>query len=225
MNKRMVAFIVAFLPSSAICQTGTIISNKAATIPTDKKISANDNRRIMYDFAACTVRWSRIRVKQYLETAPGSIESIKLSTKIAEGYCLMNGSITFKDSSYRAAAYDVMYHMDFAEDAPLDFSLVAPINYAQRGEGMTAEDAVSQSMLRQLADCAVRRGPAEARLLILAPIGSPAETIAFNAFVPSVSGCMTNDVTLKFSKFTMRGFVGEALYRLSTAAGLSQKDR
>jgi len=224
MNKVMAPFIVALLPSSAFCQTGTIISNKPAAIPSEKAISANDNRRIMYDFAACTVRRWRNGVKQFLETAPGSAESIKLATKLSVGSCLMNGSITFKDASYRAAAYDVMYHLDFAKkDAPLDFSSIPPIEYAQQGEGMTAEDAASQAVLRQLADCSVRSEPDKARLLILAPIGSPAETAAFSAFLPSVSGCMTNDVTLKFSKFTLKGFVGEALYRLSTAATLAGK--
>ncbi|MGA1850923.1 hypothetical protein VH570_08820 [Sphingobium sp. HT1-2] len=56
------------------------------------------------------------------------------------------------------------------------------------------------------------------RALILSPIGGPDESAAFAAVTPMVSACMPADATVNFSKISLRGYVGEALYRLSMAA-------
>lgn len=218
MNKQFVVFMMLICSSAANSQTGTILPRKSATIPADQRIRSDDKRKILYDYAACTVEESRKHVEQFLGTAPGSAEAEKLLLRAAPHSCLLNGSMTLSSSAYRAAAYNVLYDLDFAQSGPLDFSAVAPIDYAQRGGGMTAEDVATQSVLRKLADCAVRHEPFAARQLVLAYPGSADETSAFGTFTPHLSACMTNDVTVTFSKFTLKGYVGEALYRLSIAA-------
>jgi hypothetical protein len=225
MNKSVILSIMLIYSSSAISRTGTILPEKAAVIPSDQRIRSDDSRKILNDYAACTIDESRKRVEEFLAMAPGSAEAEQLLLKVAINSCLLNGSMTLNSSAYRAAAYDVLYHLDFKKHAPLDFSSVTPIEYVQRGKGMTAEDAAGQSVLRKLADCAVRHGPSDARQLVLAPIGSVAETSALGPLTPHLSACMTNDVTLKFSKFTLKGYIGEALYRLSIAARSAVKSR
>jgi len=87
----------------------------------------------MTDFAACTVRQSRRGVEKYVQTSPRSVEAQKLAIRLSTGSCLVNGSIIIQKSAYRAAVFDVLYHVDFAKDGPLDFSAVPPIGYAQAG--------------------------------------------------------------------------------------------
>ncbi|WP_336960224.1 hypothetical protein [Sphingobium aquiterrae] len=201
-----------------MAQTGTILKDLAAKIPADRTLSDADQRKLMYQFAECTVKKRHAGVQRYLATAPGSVESEKLVNKLIWSDCLIGGQISFEEPLYRAAAYDVMYHVDFAKTAPIDFSAVPSINYMSVAEADTNSEKDVNAPLRQLADCAVRHGPVQARQLILSPIGTSVETAAFSAMMPSVSACMTSDVTLKFSKLTLRGFVGEALYRLSALA-------
>jgi hypothetical protein len=218
MKKLVLAGAIAFAGcGSAAADTGSMAtSRRTAEIPEGRRPTAADTRRIMYDFAACTVRKRRSAISTYLDTTPGSRKAEAQGRKLALGSCLSSGTITFEETSYRAAIYDVLYHMEFAEQGPQDFSAVPVIDYQQATEDVGEID--QSAVLRRLADCAVRKGPVEARKLISARIDSVQEAAAFSALVPSISQCMSADATIKFSKFSLRGYVGEALYRLSVAA-------
>ncbi|QNG44340.1 hypothetical protein [Sphingobium yanoikuyae] len=171
----------------------------------------------MQDFAACTVRRWRHGVERYLDTVPESVEAQTMGARLATEDCLISGQMQFQEALYRAAAYEAMYRVTFARQGVSDFASVPPIDYAQPG-APTDKAASARATLRRLADCAVRHGPLEARALILSPIGGPDESAAFAAVTPMVSACMPADATVNFSKISLRGYVGEALYRLSMAA-------
>ena len=177
-----------------------------------------EKRQLMSDFASCTVRRWRSGVERYLDTAPGSHEAEDMAKRLSVDTCLASGEMAFEEPLYRAAAYEAMYRIKFVKEGVSDFSTIAPLDYAQAVAGGDGALVAAQTALRRLADCAVRHGPVEARKLILSPIGGPKEAAAFSTITPFISSCMTHDVTVTFSKISLRGYIGEALYRLSIAA-------
>lgn len=209
---------LALWPAIATAQTGTIIDNRGVEISTGKTFSQSEQRQLMDRFAACTVRRWKSGVVRYLASAPGSPEAEDMAKRLASDECLASGQIEISEPLYRAAAYEVMYRINFGRKAVSDFSSVPPINYAQSGKASPSPDLTAQATLRRLADCAVRQAPVEAQTLILSPIGGSEEAAAFSVITPFMSSCMASDATVTFSKLSLRGFVGEVLYRLSVAA-------
>ncbi|WP_443970904.1 hypothetical protein [Sphingobium sp. CR28] len=217
--RSFIAAAVMTLPAPVIAQTGTMFDNKPTNVPDDKALSDADRRKIMVGFANCTIKRWRTGVERYLATAPGSKDAAKLADRLSVNECLISGRMQFNEPLYRAAAYDALYNIIFAKSAPVDFSNVPPIDYATESGASVYGDVAAATSLRKLADCAVRYDPSKARALILSSVGSSSESSAFVAIASSTSKCMTNDMTLKFSKLTLRGVVAEALYRLSVNAG------
>ena len=72
--------------------------------------------------------------------------------------------------------------------------------------------------LRRFADCVVRAEPSQAHTLVWSRIGSRSEDDAFAALAPQMSGCLSKDRQLRFTKISLRGVIGETLYRLRTAS-------
>lgn len=213
--------VMSALPAAPLLAqaTGSLVRPAPAQMPERGKLSdAEQARATMYNYAACVAKSSPGRLRAYLQTFPGSNEARRVANTLSSDDCLSTGELRFSETLFRGGAYDVLYRKQFRVNGPTDLNAVAPLDYASGGDAEVLSNVSSIVALRKLADCTVRRSPANARTLILSTIGSKSEDTAFAGIVPNMSACMPADTKLKFSKAMFRGTVSEVLYRLSMAA-------
>jgi len=202
--------------------TGTRLGPK----PADISGARNEDDRVrqtMYSYAECVFTVSRKGVEKYLSTFPGSDEGRKIAQRLSTSECLSSGELRFKDSLFRGGIYDLLYKADFRDDGPLNFADTPKVDYSIGDDRASNSTSLHDVFIREVADCTVRSGPAEARALIMTKVTTKAENKAFSAVVPHMSGCLNKSVTFKFSKAILRGVVSEALYRLSSASKVAVK--
>lgn len=180
-------------------------------------------RQTLYAYAECVFRISRKGVEKYLATFPGSGEARKVALRLSTPDCLGDGELRFNDSLFRGGIYDLLYKADFREAGPLNFTDTPPVDYSIGNDRASNSTSLHDVFIREVADCTVRSGPVEARALIMTKVTTKAESKAFSAVVPHMSGCLNQNVTFKFSKAILRGVVSEALYRLSAASKVAVK--
>lgn len=180
-------------------------------------------RQTMYAYAECVFRLSRKGVEKYLGTFPGSDAGRKIITRLATSDCLGSGELRFNDLLFRGGIYDLLYKTDFREAGPLSFADTPPVDYSTGEDRASNSTSLHDVAFREIADCTVRSGPAEARALVMTKVTTKAENKAFSAVVPHMSGCLNQNVTFKFSRAIFRGVISEALYRLSAASKVAVK--
>mgnify|MGYP001596187282 CR=1 FL=1 len=209
----------AIIPAALAQSTGTRIGPSPAQVPDSGYGTKDDQARVaMYRYAECVVDSGRDRVEMYLATFPGSKAAHKSANSLAVDRCLSTGEMRFSESLFRSGVYDVLYRKKFLKDGPVDFAAIPAIDYAA-GEDIKANGtAQSRVVIRQIADCTVRKAPQESRVLVLSAVASKSESTAFTQIVPAMSGCVFEGSELNFSKSVLRGVIGEALYRLSVGA-------
>jgi hypothetical protein len=71
-----------------------------------------------------------------------------------------------------------------------------------------------------LAECSVRRDPAAAKALLVAPIGTPEEDSAFKALAPAMSHCIPTGKQVRLNRTVTKGSIALNYYRLAAAAGM-----
>ena len=79
-------------------------------------------------------------------------------------------------------------------------------------------DEKSGVIMIDVAQCVAKGNPSGTTALFDTEVSSAAETEAFAALAPVLSGCVPPGVQLQFGKFQLRGFLAEGAYRVAAAA-------
>lgn len=216
------ALIVALVSSPVVAQeTGTLI-NRGRTAAA-QGYTANDARSTMLGYAACVYGRSPGRVKTMLSYPMADARYEQMHRNLFRQYsdCFDGGEaaqINFSDTSLRGALYEALYRREFARSAPTDFTAIGKIDYGAGYPQPIDSRYHTAIALGAYGDCVSRRAPADARKLMLATPGLPAEDQIFSSLAPHLGPCLPNGQKLRFSKSVLRGVVAEGLYRLSAAS-------
>jgi len=216
-------FMIALAACAALAATPAYgqSGSRLAPVPprTPSNYSTEDGIRLLVsEFAECVISHDRKHVDSYLATPPESAQSDRLWPTIAKSSCLSIGALTLTDAGFRGAAYGRLYKSDFGKKGPTDFSAVAPIDYRQGLDPGVAQNRINVAA-RIFADCVARADPADSKALVLSRIASDDEAAAFDRLQPASRNCLNQGISVTFSKAALRALMGEALYRLSRAAG------
>lgn len=216
--------LVGATPVAHAQDTGSLIKPRPADIPDGAKNDKNLARQAMYSFAECALKRSRGSTLKYLDTFPNSDQANKAARSLAATDCLSDGMMMFNEAAFRGAVYEALYKQQFGRKEPASLVDAGHPDYAGGNTVLLANDQQTVAF-RQFADCVARGQPGSVHALIGSAPGSAAETSAFGALNPAFSACLTNSVTLKFSKMSLRGVLGEVMYRIRTmptqAAGVA----
>ena len=178
--------------------------------------SRKDAERAMAAFAACEVKSAKGRAAALAYTREVAGTPSDYPQRLIKSPCAARGtSLRFQPELFRMALFPALYARDFGKAPAADIAAVAPLNIPAEFDGTPAEQTV---LVRNFGDCVVRRDPSASRTLVLSRLYSAEETAAINALKPTLSQCVAEGQELRFSRSIVHGAVGEALYKLTTAA-------
>ena len=165
----------------------------------------------------CLVDADPQRARQFIDSYPGSKDAARRAGYFDRSECVVSATraqtIEFSPALYRGALYKVFYAQDFG-DAPARVVEGSP-NFGNDVTGEDAAKARDYVVMRQFAECVVRKDTPTARQLVLAPAESPAERAALRALQPILGPCMIQGGSAALSKAMLTGLIAEALYRVS----------
>jgi len=197
-------------------ETGTRIPTpKPVTIPDRTGLSDADRARIaLVAFGECAVARSPKLARQLVTTHADDPAAEKLLVSMATPDCLREGEMRMSSMLMRGAVFVGLYRSAYGRAQP---ALPADPTNFQDEVGNVAEVAARQHIiLREFGDCVVRAAPEQSRALLLAAPTGKAEQSAFGAIIPKLGPCLVEGNNVTFSKITLTGVIGEALFRLAS---------
>lgn len=209
---------ICMVPVSLHAQeTGTLIQRKAAQIDGRTKEAA---RKTVDAFAECLVSRSPGRVAKLADLAvdtPAYDKQYRSLFKTMGDECLSDGQLGFSALIIRGALYSALYNREFKLNPPLAFD--PAINTGNRAlySEPYSDAARSAIALNNMGECVARADAANVRALLGSVPGSDFEDQTFRTLLPKISGCITKDNKITFSKVILKGVLAEGLYRLSVA--------
>jgi hypothetical protein len=218
--------------------------------PTGSRIMRNpdearleETRRIMADFARCTVKRHRAEAVSYV-LDPARHTPDERPKKLADSYCLINLTIlknadvalVLPGDMMRYAIADVLLAEEFPSFSPNLIENAAPLNHPQPnpsdftpkpGKRYTPEqlqriaEARVRALVRvafaQYGECVVRTDPVGSHALINSKASSPQEFGAIQALMPAFAECLPEGQQFKSNAAMLRGVVAVNFYRLAHA--------
>ena len=180
----------------------------SASVPEDTS-ARGVARQVMERFAVCTYRSQR-RIVERILLAPVSGDPRNLMVGLAKSECLQSGELGFDPVTFRGSLFAAMHRSHFNRLVPNLAS--API--VDYGGGADPTYAVAM----KFADCVVRADAPHSTDLVRAFPSSAAEAEALRTLMPALSNCVSAGNSSKFHKTTLRGFIAESLFKLSSAS-------
>ena len=178
----------------------------AATIPENAE-KAGVARKVMEQFAVCTYRnQAKLVEKRVLTPVVGAHPDM---SGIARSECLNYGELRFDPVIFRGSLFAVMYRKRFAQMVP-NVATAPVVKYQD-------DPNTLYSVSMRFADCVVRSDPGNADLLVRAFPVTKAEADALKAIMPAMSACISKGRSSSMHKSTLRGFIVESLFKLSSA--------
>jgi hypothetical protein len=193
----------------------------AASAPARANMSAVHEpgamRLALAEGAECLVDAKSNIVTNFLALFPGSSDAARQAGYLSKIECVSSATgayeVTYSPEILRGALYKALYVRDFADRVP-GLAATSPDFHVDTAGGRP-EDARDYVVMRQFAECVVRKDTAAARALVLAPTESSGEAAAFRDLQPDLSPCFVQGGSAQISKSAFTGLVAEALYRLS----------
>ena len=181
--------------------------------------SNGEARRVMSGFISCIINREAYKIRPLLDHPVGEAPTPNWAA-LADAGCLeYSGSLKFASMLMRGGIYNALYKEDFGKAEPVvNFEDVPRITYPfASSDSPNSKEADTYRLEMVLGDCIARAQPQESRSLVLSDVESPQEQSAVQALLPAISSCLPKGQTLTMNKSTIRGFVAEALYRLTVA--------
>lgn len=194
-------------------ETGSRIGiPERARIPTSLKLTDGQAAQItMNRFMTCVVQRSRKQAERFVALPPESAETSTMARSLATSECLHEGELRFQSRLMRGGAYQALYRADYGVAVPANLATRATVR-PPAGQGAAAEQ---YGALLNVGDCVARVNAIATHDLLLSDPAAAAEATAISKLMPSLSACMPQGVTLRFSKPVLRGVLAEAAYRLA----------
>ncbi len=219
----IIAFAVAFPTMVGAQGAGSRLAVEPAHAPSDTRMSDDDVARATTNaFAECLLKRNAGGVARAVALPPGAGSGEALA-HLATDDCLNDGQLRIPRVLMRGAAYVAMYRRDYGRqdaalrETPLDYAADIP---------PYAVGLRQQAALRNYTSCVMRRNFADSRQFVLGRVGTQGERQAIAGLGPSLSACLPEGSTLKFSKSVIQGALAETLYRetIPVAAARSGKN-
>ena len=205
--KALFSLVAIFVATTASAQRMPVDDRgNAATIPEDAE-KAGVARKVMEQFAVCTYRNQAKMVEKRLSVPV--IGAYPSMSGIARSECLNYGELRFDPIIFRGSLFAVMYRKHFERLVP-NVATAPVVNYQD-------DPSTLYSVSMRFADCVVRASPAYADRLVRAGPTTRAEAEALNLLMPAMSGCVSKGRSSSMHKSTLRGFIAESLFKLSSA--------
>ena len=213
----------AILSSSAtallFCGTPTIGA------PTGSKFKAAYARKVMRDFARCTVKREPVLARRYVLLNIPDLNDAEFQ-RVFSWTCLARGQLKMRQWQYRGALAEELIRTDLAGRTATDFSGASALNWSVPPKTYsTIKDAdlrkkqqdidLAESYVGQLGECVVRVTPVGSLAVLQTPNDSPAEIAALKRIAPRIAGCVSAGNTLKFNRTNLRNAMAISYYRLA----------
>ncbi|HEU4696583.1 MAG TPA: hypothetical protein VFR92_06435 [Sphingomicrobium sp.] len=210
------------------------LSSVLLTAPAQASVRASDSgaRKIMRDFARCTVKYEHRLAQQYVLMNPSDRLPEDEFRKVADGTCLgfLGGRLKMRPFQYRAALAEELIRRDLKGRSGFDLASVPPLEWRDPDTTQVAEFSIrpaaewqredqfaAETYVSQLGECTVRANPAGARAVIEAKSESD-EIAAMQAIGPQIANCVQAGETLKFDRTILRSAIALSYYRLAMAS-------
>jgi len=206
------------------------MSARPATPQEPQAIPVQEAQVELAGYADCVVSRKSFRkpVAAFLRTVPGSPSYFPTALKAADMTCLNAAAMRRRASklemkiqpdTFRDALYPALYRRDFGKlGPPAGVVDLQPLSLAAEFEGGSASLPAEYKPGRAFGDCVARKAPQDVHALLMAEPYSGAETAAVEKLKPALGYCLSNGQTVKLSRGALRGFTGEAMYKLAVAA-------
>lgn len=180
-------------------------------------------------YADCVVRKAanRANVAAFLRVAPDSEGFFPAAMKAADMRCLDDAAMKRRTSklemrlqpaTFRQALFPALYRAQFGKAAPPALSSLPALTYTSEFENGGAGLPEAYRGSRALGDCVARATPQGAHALLTSRPYSKQEDAAVETIKPALAQCLSQGQTVRFSRSSLRAYVGEATYRLAVAA-------
>ena len=219
--------------------TVATLSSLLLTAPSEASVKASDSgaRKIMREFARCTVKHEHRLAQQYVLMNPSDRLPEDEFRKVADGTCLgfLGGRLKMRPFQYRAALAEELIRRDLKGQSSFDPTIVPPLEWRDPDAGRSDTNEVAEFAIRpaadwqredqfaaetyvsQLGECTVRANPVGARAVIDAKAESD-EIAAIQAIGPQIASCVQAGETLKFDRTILRSAIALSYYRLAIAS-------
>lgn len=179
--------------------------------------SRKDAERTMADFARCEVKSSDGRAAALAFGREVAGTPSTYAQRLIKSRCARGGTqMRLNPELFRMSIFPALYSRDFGKASLPDFAAMPPTDFAREFDGTPSQETLT---LRNFGDCVVRRDAANSRAVVLSTLYKPEEATAFTALQPAMAQCVPQGQQLRFSRSVLRGAIGEALYKLTVAAG------
>lgn len=203
-----------------------------ASSPTDS-VADPEAARLVAEFADCvTAQKSRKpAVDAFLRTVPNQRAFDVAALKAADLACLNTAAarthskieMRLQPVSFRDALFPSLYRRTFGHRGPsAGLQALPPLRLSEEFDGDVAALPADFVAGRLFGDCVARENAADAHALLTAKPATPAETAAIDRLKPAFAACIKQAQTISLTPGAIRATVGEAMYKLSSAAGAAR---
>jgi hypothetical protein len=212
-----------------------------------ENMSETKARKIGRDYGACVVGERSEIARRYVVNDVPDGEALRWDKGIVVPFCLSNTSVrgsveaVFPADHYRYVLAQALFKRDLAKLAAPNVANIAALSHRPMPEPIDPADLPADAkkaeqvktalanrsvahLADMLAECSVRRDPANAKSLLDAPIGTREENDAFKAFAPAMAHCIPTGKQVRLNRTVTKGSIAVNYYRLSVAAGLLPAD-
>ena len=196
--------------------TGSIRRGSEPIDVPEGKFVGDVARAVSDSLALCIVKRHYLPVRKALTPPRNLMSDFKNLPKFMDNECFTGGGavrsgggmssmdLTTNPVSFRGGLYKALVQKDYARK---------PAVFGAAALEMDGDNA----QILQFADCVVRAEPENSRKLLLSVAGTSAENAAIEAIKPSLGKCAADNISMRFSKGNLVGFLAEAYYREADA--------
>lgn len=207
----------AMTPAAHGQATGSIRRGSEPINVPEGKFAGDVARKVSDDLALCIVKRHYISVRKALAPPRDLMSDYKNLPKFMDSECFTGGDrvgsgggmssmdLTTNPISFRGGLYKALVVKDYGRK---------PAVFGATAVEMGGDDAT----ILQFADCVARAEPENSRNLLLSVAGSSRENAAVDALKPSLGKCAVANMSMRFSKGSLVGYLAEAYYREAEAA-------
>lgn len=209
-----------------LCAAMAVATGSAAGA---EDLPLRDSEIELAGYADCVVGRKAFRapVEAFLRTVPDTMEFGDAAMKAADMTCLNNAAVRrgastltmkLQPATFRDALYPALYRRDFGKKGPPAGIAAAPAAIvANEFSGDAGTLSPTYLAGRSMGDCVARAAPDQVHAFLVSRPYSSREEAAAGALNPAIGGCLPAGQTVRFSRTSLRSFLGEAMYKLAVA--------
>jgi len=195
-----------------------------------QEVPANEAQIELAGYADCVVSKKAFKkpVDTFLRTIPDNADFFPASMKAADMTCLNAAAVRrraaklemkLQPATFREALYPALYRREFGKPGvPSGIESLEPLTLASEFDGDVSALPPTYRPGRALGDCVARKAPQPSHALLMTKPFSSEETAAVDSLKPSLALCLSDGQAVRFTRPSLRAYLGEAMYKLALKA-------